>query len=66
MEDLDVYIAVTVILKRYGVNDALHYCAQQADDMLAAGDTDGGRAWQRIGDAVGELMRLPGDEDAVN
>lgn len=66
MDDLVRYIAVTVILKCYSVNDSLLNCAQQANAMLATGDTEGQRAWQRIGDAVRELTRLPRDGDTVN
>lgn len=66
MDDIEIYRAANVILKRHGAEDAALYCAQRADAFLEAGDMDGRRIWQRIENAVRELTRAPDDGDRVN
>lgn len=66
MDDIDAYVAAKIILTRYGPKTAVLYCAQQAEEMLKAGDVERHRVWQRIEDAVRELTRAPGEDDAVN
>ncbi|MFT7572140.1 MAG: hypothetical protein ACI9JL_003188 [Paracoccaceae bacterium] len=38
-------------------DDAHLHAAQRTDELLAQGDIEGRRVWQRIQDAVGELQR---------
>lgn len=66
MDDLDIYRAANAILNRYSAGDAVVFCAQRADAMVETGNMVGRRVWQRIGNAVTELMREPREDDAVN
>ncbi len=46
LSDLEIYRAAQATIDRYGDGAALH-AAQRADELLAAGDMDGGRVWHR-------------------
>ena len=56
--DPDIYLAATVILKRYGA-DASMQVTERADEMLERGDLAGAAVWRRILKAVEELLREP-------
>ncbi|MGH6670431.1 MAG: hypothetical protein ACRECV_00465 [Xanthobacteraceae bacterium] len=56
ISDLDLWRAADILIKRYGT-DAPIIAAQRADEMLAAGDTEGQLVWKRILAAVNELQR---------
>ncbi len=52
--DLDIYRSANLLVKRHG-QDAPIEAAMRADELLEAGDLDGGTVWKRILRAVGEL-----------
>lgn len=54
--DIDIWRSANVIVKQYG-EDASVQAAMRADDLLAAGDTNGCAVWKRILQAVQELQR---------
>jgi hypothetical protein len=62
-EDIDIWRAAHLLLKRHGA-DAAIVAAQRADELLAQGDLDGQSIWKRIVNAVRELQRtkLTADE----
>jgi triphosphoribosyl-dephospho-CoA synthetase len=55
-EDIDIWRAAHLLVKRYGVEAAV-VAAQRADELLTQGDVDGERIWKRIVAAVRELQR---------
>lgn len=64
--DLDIYHAAQAAIKAHGEAAALH-AAQRADELLADGDMEGRRVWQRVEDAIGELLRTaPGNDEGVH
>jgi len=50
------------MIRRYG-EDAVIKAALRADELLAAGDVDGFRTWQRIVAATNELRRMRAPQD---
>jgi len=56
VDDLDAYRCAKLLLDRHGRDAELH-AAMRADELGAAGDKDGRRAWMRILAAMDELMR---------
>ena len=56
MDDLDAYRCAKLLLDRHGRNAELH-AAMRADELEAAGDEAGRRAWLHILAAMDELMR---------
>lgn len=56
MDDLDAYRCAKLLLDRHGRDAELH-AAMRADELEAAGDEAGLRAWMRILAAIGELVR---------
>lgn len=55
-EDIDIWRAAHLLVKRHGA-DAAIVAAQRVDELLAQGDLDGERIWKRIVSAVRELQR---------
>lgn len=55
-EEVDIWRAAHLLVKRHGA-DAEIAAAQRADELLAQGDVDGQRIWNRIVAAVRELQR---------
>ncbi len=53
--DLDIYRSAQVLVKRHG-QDAPIEAAMRADELLEAGDLDGGTVWTRILRAVEKLL----------
>lgn len=53
---LDVYRCAKLLLDQHGQNAELH-AAMRADELEAAGDEAGRRAWMRILAAIDELAR---------
>ena len=56
MDDLDAYRCAKLLLDRHG-RDAELQAALRADELAAAGDEAGRRAWMRILAAMDELAR---------
>ena len=56
MDDLDALRCAKLLLDRHGRDAELH-AALRADELEAAGDEAGRRAWMRILAAVDELAR---------
>lgn len=56
ISDLDLWRAANLMVERHG-NDAALVAAKRADEMLAAGDTEGQLVWKRILAAINELQR---------
>ena len=56
LSDLEIYRAAQVTIQEHGDSAGLH-AAQRADELLAAGDMEGRRVWQRIEEAIDELTR---------
>jgi hypothetical protein len=52
--EIDIWRAAALVLKRYG-EQALEESAARADELMSAGDDDGGVTWRRIMDAVTQL-----------
>ncbi len=64
--DLDTYRAAQATIEAHGEGAALH-AAQRADELMANGNMDGRRVWQRIEAAIGELLRAgPGEGAGVH
>ena len=57
MDDLDALRCAKLLLDRHGRDAELH-AAMRADELDAAGDDDGRRAWMRILAAIDELERV--------
>jgi len=57
MDELDAYRCAKVLLDQYGDKADLQ-AAVRADELDAAGDEAGRRAWMRILAAIDELQRL--------
>ncbi len=53
--DLDIYRSANVLVKRHGPDAPIH-AAMRADELLEAGDLDGGTVWKRILRAVEKLL----------
>ncbi len=66
IDDIDVWRAAALLIKRHG-DDAPVVAAQRADELLAAGDLEGGVAWRQMLGGIRELTRtkLP-DGERVN
>jgi len=56
LNGLDAYRCAKLLLDRYGRDAELH-AALHADELEAAGDEAGRRAWMRILAAIDELVR---------
>ncbi len=54
--DPDIWRAANSLIRRHG-DDAPIHAAQRADELMAAGDTEGWSVWKRICSAVTELLR---------
>ncbi len=66
LSDLEIYRAAHATISRYGDDAGLH-AAQRADELMAAGDMEGRRVWQRIEEAIDELQRTAlGDGEVVH
>ena len=57
MDDLDALRCARLLLDRHGRDAELHV-AMRADELDAAGDEAGRRAWMRILAAIDELERV--------
>ena len=57
MDDLDALRCARLVLDRHGRDAELH-AAMRADELDAAGDEAGRRAWMRILAAIDELERV--------
>ncbi len=57
MDDLDALRCAKLLLDQHGRDAELH-AAMRADELDAAGDDDGRRAWMRILAAIDELDRV--------
>ena len=55
ISDLDIWRSAKLLVDQHGA-DASIRAAQQADELLAAGDIEGRATWLRILTAVKELM----------
>jgi hypothetical protein len=51
--DIDIWRTARLLMRQR--DDPEFYAAQRADELLAAGDRDGCRVWQRIGMAIRNL-----------
>ncbi len=58
MNEIDLWRSAHLLIKQHG-EDAGFVAAQEADALLAKGDTDGFHAWVRIGRAIKDLNRFP-------
>jgi len=56
VDDLDAYRCAKLLLDRHGRDAELH-AVMRADELEAAGDAAGRRAWMRILAALDELAR---------
>jgi triphosphoribosyl-dephospho-CoA synthetase len=56
IDSRDTLAAAQLMIKRYGEDAALE-AAKRADELLKAGDLDGGVVWQKIVHAIDELQR---------
>ena len=56
MNELDIWRAANILLKRYR-DDAVLIAAKRADALLEQGDTEGCGVWIRITRAITELER---------
>lgn len=56
IDSRDTLAAAQLMLKRYGDNAALE-AAKRADQLLKAGDLEGGVSWHKIVLAIDELQR---------
>jgi len=56
LNGLDAYRCAKLLLDQHGLDAELH-AAMRADELEAAGDEAGLRAWMRILAAIDELMR---------
>ena len=56
MDELDAYRCAKLLLDQHGQDAELH-AAMRADELDAAGDAAGQRAWMRILAAIDELAR---------
>ena len=54
--DPDVWRAAKLLVDRHG-NDASIQAAMRADELMAAGDTEGWEVWKRICRAADDLLR---------
>ena len=54
--DPDIWRAANLLIRQHGEESPIH-AAQRADELMAAGDTEGWLVWNRICVAVDELMR---------
>ena len=65
MDDRDIWRAANLLIQKHG-QDAVLHASQRADELLDRGDMDGSRVWQRIHEAVQQLLReRPGDGETV-
>ncbi len=66
ISDLGIWRAAQATITRYGDDAALH-AAQRADELLAAGDTEGRAVWHRIASVIDELERMvPGHGEGAH
>lgn len=69
IRDIDIYRAAKVTIRRCGGDPATAeiHAAQRADELMAQGDMEGRRVWQRIQDAIRDLSATtPGNDDHVH
>jgi len=55
LSDLDIYRTAKLLVDQHGQDAPIH-AAMRADELLAAGDMDGARAWKRIIGAIDTLL----------
>lgn len=66
VDDPDSWRAANLLVKRHGV-DAGTVATRRADELLAAGDAEGGGIWIRILEAIAELLRTnPVEGERIN
>jgi hypothetical protein len=66
IDDLNILRATNILVKHDGADAAIE-AARRADELLAAGDTDGSAIWKRILAAVAEFTRTtPAEGERVN
>lgn len=53
--DLDIYRSANQLIRQHG-DDARFHAAQTIDEMIDKGDIGGQAIWQRILDAIVELL----------
>ena len=53
--EIDIYRSANLLSQQHG-EDAPIFAAQQADECLEAGDSDGCAVWKRVLKAVEELL----------
>ncbi len=58
--DLDIYRTANILVGEHG-NDAAIHAGMRADELMEAGDMDGGAVWLRVLAAVKELMAMEPD-----
>jgi hypothetical protein len=62
---LDIYRAAKLVIDRHGEDAALYATARTAV-LAGEGDAEGAAIWRRIAVAVGELLREPRPDEALN
>jgi hypothetical protein len=61
LSEREIYMAAQAMIRRYG-DEADVQAAMRADELMAAGDVDGQRAWLRIVKAIEPLRKdAPGE-----
>jgi hypothetical protein len=63
--EIDLYRAAKLLIDQHGEDEPIR-AAGRADELLAAGDTEGARVWRAIMEAIEELQRKREPEESVN
>ena len=58
--ELDIYRSANILVKQHGEDAPIH-AAMRADEMLEKADLDAYAVWQRIVEAVNELLNQEPD-----
>jgi hypothetical protein len=56
--DWEPRVCANELMRRHG-EDAVFHAAMRADELIAAGDVEGQRAWLRIIECIEQLERAP-------
>lgn len=62
----DIYTTANLLLKRHGLKGAADHCLDRAEELTAAGDTQGAYVWGQVRAALLDLSDVKFDGETVN